>query len=61
MMESENIKATATKAAAPRPAASATPAAPAENELKPAFLRRKICAPKWRDCAKKKEWTSWLI
>ena len=38
MMESENIKATATKAAAPRPAASATPAAPAENELKPAFF-----------------------
>ena len=38
MMESENIKATATKAAEPRPAASATPAAPAENELKPAFF-----------------------
>ncbi len=38
MMESENIKATAMKAAAPRPAASATPAAPAENELKPAFF-----------------------
>ena len=38
MMECEIIKATATKAAAPRPAASATPAAPAENELKPAFF-----------------------